>query len=119
MTANTSRALTRRSGLPGRVIADPLGLRDKVGQGTGVERGLVQRAALEQLATGRLEVAVQRRKELQGCTESVQAVRARVRTLVREDLLVSALDLGRDLARQRRAHSQRRRPLHQRGGPTS
>ena len=66
-------ALTRRSGLPGRVIADPLGLRDKVGQGTSVERCLVQRAALEQLATGRLEVAVQRREELEGCAKSARA----------------------------------------------
>lgn len=95
--ADINPALTRRSGLPGRVIADPLGLRNEVGQGAAVELGLVQGAALEQLAPGRLEVAVKGREELEGWTWSGALCVTTRQTLVREDLLVRALDLGRDL----------------------
>ena len=52
--------------LPGRVVADVLGLGEEVGEGAGIELGLEELAAVEELLAGRVERAVQDGEELEG-----------------------------------------------------
>jgi hypothetical protein len=51
--------------LPGRVIADVLGLLEEVGEGAGVVLGLLEDAAVQESLAGRVEGAVQDGEELE------------------------------------------------------